>query len=134
SALIGGAGMPFVNASQYQFYLNTYADRDMMDDQTVERFDEYSAYLWNRIAGQRPICGNFNAPCNMDEYFQVIPQSNIIQVKDTNGAPIANALVSVYRAGRQCYVVNGAEKGQPPDRPCCCPPQCPPSLSKARSA
>jgi hypothetical protein len=107
SALLASTGMPFVDASQNQFYLNTYAGRDMMDDQAVERFDEYSAYLWNRIAGKRPVCGNYNAPCNINEHFQAIPQANSIQVKDTNGLPIANALVSIYHAGRQCYTVNG---------------------------
>jgi hypothetical protein len=110
SALIASTGMPFADASQYQFYLNAYAGRDNMDDLAVERFDEYSAYLWNRIAGKRPICGNWNPPCNINEYFQAIPQANIIQVKDINGAPIANALVSIYHAGRQCYIVSGEEE------------------------
>jgi hypothetical protein len=105
--LVGSAGLPFADPNGYQFYLNAYVGRDMMANTTVERYDEYSAYLWNRIVGQRPICGNWNIPCNAAEFFQEIPQSNSIQVKDANGNPLPNALIKVYHATDQCYLIGG---------------------------
>ncbi len=61
-------------------------------------FGEHSTYAWNRIAGQRPCCGNANAPANIGEYLNEIPAENIIELRGSDGLPIPGARLEIYRA------------------------------------
>jgi hypothetical protein len=61
-------------------------------------FGQHSAYAWNRIAGQRACCGNSNAPSNLGEYLNDMPQQNVVEVRDDAGRPLVGARVEVYRA------------------------------------
>lgn len=94
NALAGGAAMPVVNYSF--FYLEPYFYEDMMDSGTG--YGEHSAYAWNRIAGQRPVCGNANAPSNLGEYLVEMPAENILEIRWPDGSPAAGAWVEVYRS------------------------------------
>jgi hypothetical protein len=76
-------------------YYNRYPD-DLMSGGL--RYEQHSAYAWNRIAGRRPVCGNYNAPCNIGEYLNDIPDSNSLEIRNLGGEPIAGARVEVYQA------------------------------------
>lgn len=62
------------------------------------RIDRYSAAAFNLIAGHRATRGNSNAPGNIGEFFNDLPDQNTIQLVDWKGQPIPNAVVSVYQA------------------------------------
>jgi photosystem II stability/assembly factor-like uncharacterized protein len=93
NALVGSAGLPSTNGA---FHRGTDFYLDLMN--AGSQYGEHSAYAWNRIAGRRPVCGNYNAPCNIGEYLRDIPQSNVIEVRYPDASPVANALVEIYRA------------------------------------
>jgi hypothetical protein len=76
-------------------YRQRYPD-DLMSGGTV--FQQHSAYALNRIAGQRPCCGNFHAPDNLGEYLNDLPTENIVEVRRSDGQPLPGAQVEVYRA------------------------------------
>ncbi|MFC1504678.1 CARDB domain-containing protein, partial [Spirochaetota bacterium] len=60
--------------------------------------DRYSAVALNLIAGNRAVCGNYNAPCNIGVFINDLPENNILRIKDKNGSVVKNCAVSVYRA------------------------------------
>ncbi len=62
------------------------------------RWSPYEAAMLNRIGGQRARCGNMNAPCNIGEYLQDLPQNNIFRLTDADGWPRPYVSVRVYRA------------------------------------
>jgi len=93
NALAGSSALPTIGGA---FHWGMDEGFDIMNG--GENYGEYSAYSWNRIAGQRPICGNYNAPCNLGEFLQELPQSNLVEIRDTNGNIIPDALVEIYRA------------------------------------
>lgn len=93
NALVGSAGLPAVNGA---FHRGAGWLVDIMN--AGSQYSEHSAYAWNRIAGQRPVCGNYNAPCNIGEYLNDIPASNIVEVRNLDSSPIVGALIEVYRA------------------------------------
>jgi hypothetical protein len=74
-------------------YYNRYPD-DLMSGGTV--YDQYSAYAWNRILGQRPVCGNYNSPCNIGEYLRDLPQANFLQILGQDDSPLSWARVEVH--------------------------------------
>lgn len=94
NALAGSPTMPVVNWSF--FYMEPYFFEDMMD--SGPGLSEHSAYAWNRIAGQRPKCGNANAPCNLGEYLVEIPADNVLQLNWPDHSPVADAQVELYQA------------------------------------
>lgn len=80
-----------------------------------EIYEQHSAYAWNLIIGQRPVCGNYNAPCNIGAYLHDIPASNVLEVRGVGGFPVAGAQVEVYR-GRSLFPVwYGRHFAGPPD-------------------
>ncbi len=62
------------------------------------QWSPYEAGALNRIGGQRARCGNMNAPCNIGEYLQDLPENNHILFVDPFGHPRVGADVRVYRA------------------------------------
>jgi len=57
----------------------------------------YEAAALNLIAGQRAVCGNYNAPCNIGVFLQDLPQNNHVRFIDTEGKPWAGAGVRIYQ-------------------------------------
>jgi|GEM_PF-2729383 len=96
NALLGTAALPVNGTNGASVYDEPYSGIDIMDGGTG--YGEYSAYVFNRIAGQRARCGNYNAPCNIGEFLDEIPPHNTIEVRWSNGQPVPNASVEVYRA------------------------------------
>lgn len=90
----GGPTLPFVEGGGH-LHVNRYPDDLMVGGR---RYYQHSAYAWNRIAGRRPLCGNFNAPCNVGEYLQDLPKHNIVEVRDQSDRPVVGAQVAWYRA------------------------------------
>jgi hypothetical protein len=93
-ALAGGQALPLIHYSF--FYREPYFEEDMMD--SGSGISEHTAYAWNRIAGQRPKCGNANAPCNLGEYLVEIPSQNILRLTWSDQSLAANVRVEVYQA------------------------------------
>jgi hypothetical protein len=58
----------------------------------------YEGAALNLIAGRRATCGNFNAPCNIGEFVNDLPQNNHLRFVDSDGQPLVGADVQVYRA------------------------------------
>ncbi|MBN2447058.1 MAG: hypothetical protein JXO22_10045 [Phycisphaerae bacterium] len=58
----------------------------------------FEAMCWNRVRGQRARGGNCNAPKTIGEFLQDIPERVVLDFVDTEGEPLANAEVWVYRA------------------------------------
>ncbi len=96
NAIVGSNILPVDNPYGQMVYEEPYAGSDIMDGGV--HYGEYSAYVFNRIAGQRARCGNANAPCNIGEFLDEIPVANILEVRNESGQPIANASVELYRA------------------------------------
>ncbi len=88
----GSAAMPVIGWDDHLYY-NRYPN-DLMSGGLD--YGQHSAYAWNRIAGQRPVCGNYNAPCNIGEYLNDIPQQNYLELRRINGAPLVGARVQVH--------------------------------------
>lgn len=93
NALAGGPGLPAINGA---FFRDRYFRHDLMNAGTG--YGEHSAVAWNRIAGRRPVCGNYNAPCNVGEYLNDIPADNIVELRWPDGTVIANARIEVFQA------------------------------------
>lgn len=51
-----------------------------------------------RIAGRRAVAGNYNAPGNIGEYLNDLPQNNHVRFVDSAGNPLAGANVKVFAA------------------------------------
>jgi hypothetical protein len=90
----GGPDLPFIGPWG-SLYVNRYPDDLMSSIGPVYR--QHSAYAWNRIAGKRPVCGNYNSPCNIGEYLNDLPEHNIFEILGANGRPLFEAVVEVYR-------------------------------------
>lgn len=93
----GSPALPVRGAWEDHLYFNRYAD-DMMGGGDWTGYKQYSAYALNRIAGRRPICGNYNSPCNIGEYLNDIPAHNIVEIHDKNNHPLPGARVDVFQA------------------------------------
>lgn len=91
----GSSDLPLIGFDDHLYY-NRYPN-DLMSGGLG--YGQHSAYAWNRILGQRPICGNYNAPCNIGEYLNDIPEHNVIEVHNLVGLPVTGARVEAYQAG-----------------------------------
>ena len=90
----GGPSLPLIGFDDHLYY-NRYPD-DLMSG--GREYQQHSAFALNRIAGRRPVCGNYNAPCNIGEYLNDIPEHNTFAVRDPAGEPIVGARLEVYQA------------------------------------
>ena len=93
--ILTSSAMPLVGLWDDHVYYNRYPT-DLMSGGLA--YETHSAYAWNRIAGQRPVCGNYNAPCNIGEYANDLPQHNVVEIRDVNGQPIYGARVELFQA------------------------------------
>jgi hypothetical protein len=89
----GSPAMPVIGWEDHLYY-NRYPN-DLMSGGQV--YEQYSAYAWNRIAGRRPVCGNYNSPCNIGEYLRDIPEHNILEIHGENGQPLHLAKVELHQ-------------------------------------
>jgi hypothetical protein len=92
NALAGTAALP---ARTDHFHLGPDFATDLMN--YGEGYGEHSAWAWNQIAGQRPTCGNYNAPCNLGAYLSELPERTELVLRWADGRPAANAEVALYR-------------------------------------
>ena len=90
----GSPALPAIGTSDHLYY-NRYPD-DLMNGGPI--YEPHSAYALARIAGQRPVCGNYNAPCNIGEYLNDIPAHNVLALRDSFGLPLRGARVAVHQA------------------------------------
>ncbi|MBN1511108.1 MAG: hypothetical protein JXB13_03770, partial [Phycisphaerae bacterium] len=97
-------GSTYVGGSEYMPYLaweevlHYNVNGGIMSGPYEFQWSPYEAGALNRIGGQRARCGNMNAPCNIGEYLQDLPQNNHVLFVDPFGHPRAGADVRVYRA------------------------------------
>ena len=75
-----------------------YRDYDGLMANGYTYIGEYNVVCLNRIAGRRALCGNMNAPCNIGEYINDLPQQNRLTLKDQDGNTLPDAGVKIYRA------------------------------------
>lgn len=61
-------------------------------------WSEHGAYSWERIRGRRAREGTWNAPPELGEFLNTIPDSNIIKVVTTKGQPVAGAKIEVFQS------------------------------------
>jgi hypothetical protein len=94
----GSADLAIIGDWNDHLYFNRYPNDLMSKHGATSVYEQHSAFAWNRIAGQRPLCGNYNAPCNIGEYLNDIPQHNILEIHAKNGQPATGARVEVYQA------------------------------------
>jgi hypothetical protein len=93
SLVMGSPALPLIGWDDH-LYFNRYP-ADIMSGGKI--YEAHSAYALNRIAGHRPVCGNYNVPCNVGEYQNDIPAQNYLLVRGDE-APLAGAVVEIYRA------------------------------------
>ncbi len=93
---VGGSHyMPYIAFGEVLYYNQSGG---VMTGPYDFQWSPYEAGALNRIAGQRAVCGNMNAPCNIGEYLQDLPQNNHMQFVDEYGWPRINADVRIYNA------------------------------------
>ncbi len=90
----GSEALPVIGWDDHLYYSH-YPD-DVMNGGVVYR--EHSAYAWNRIAGRRPVCGNYNAPCNLGEYLGDLPTAHRVEIRTFGGEPVPGVRVELFRA------------------------------------
>jgi YVTN family beta-propeller protein len=96
NTLLGSSALPVPNSSGDLLYMEPYFFEDIMD--SGPGYGAYSAAVWNRVAGLRARCGNYNAPCTVGEFMDEKAPKNTLQLTWENGSPIANASVEIYYA------------------------------------
>lgn len=60
--------------------------------------DDYSTAALNRIAGDRPLDGNYNEPANIGAFLNDLPRENQLALSDRDGHPLSGARVQVFQA------------------------------------
>ncbi|MCP4251312.1 MAG: hypothetical protein GY778_30115 [bacterium] len=92
----GSAYMPFIAWGEVLYYNQSGG---VMSGPYGFQWSPYETAALNLIAGQRALCGNYNAPCNIGVYLQDLPANNHVRFADGFDRPRANASVRIYRAG-----------------------------------
>jgi len=91
----GSPYMPFIEWDEVLYYNESGG---VMTGPYGYQWSPYEAGALNRIAGQRAVCGNYNASCNIGEFLEDLPENNHFRFVDPLGRPYANASVRIYRA------------------------------------
>jgi hypothetical protein len=91
----GSTYMPFLAYDEVLYY-NQHGG--VMSGPYGFAWSPYEAAALNRIAGQRAVCGNCNAPCNIGVFLQDLPANNHLRIVDQHGNPLAGAIVDIYNA------------------------------------
>lgn len=89
----GSSYMPFLAYDEVLYYNKSGG---VMTGPYGFAWSPYEAGALNRIAGQRAVCGNYNAPCNIGEYLQDLPEHNHLRLVDQNDLPLSGANVRIY--------------------------------------
>lgn len=93
--VVGTPYLPMINGDVVY-----YTHQTGLMDTDYSRVDTYSAMALNLIAGRRAVQGNSNAPGNFAAFRHDLPSENrITLLDDATGAPLAGAVVRIYRAG-----------------------------------
>lgn len=90
-------GQQTINNGQPGLMLHDANYRGLMNAQWLY-LDRHSAGAWNRIAGQRPVAGNYNEPENIGAYLYDLPRENEVALQDTTGRALGGARVAVYQS------------------------------------
>jgi len=101
---IVGTYLPWVSSGD-MVYQNKYGG--VMTGPYGFVWGPYEAAMLERIASNRARCGNCNAPCNIGEYLQELPENNYFQFTDANNWPRKSVNVRVYRAAYRSGVWYG---------------------------
>jgi hypothetical protein len=64
-------------------------ERDLMSCVCSAFYSSYSALVLNRLGNRRAVCGNFNAPCNIGDWYRDIPPKNVVRVRGASGRKLA---------------------------------------------
>jgi hypothetical protein len=60
-------------------------ERDLMSCVCSAFYGPYSALVLNRLGNRRALCGNFNPPCNIGDWYVDIPPQNFLRVLTASG-------------------------------------------------
>lgn len=60
-------------------------ERDLMSCVCSAFYSPYTALVLNRLGNRRALCGNFNAPCNIGDWYADIPPKTSLRVLDQSG-------------------------------------------------
>jgi hypothetical protein len=71
-------------------YLYFDAENDIMSCACTRYYSPYDALLLNRLRGRRAQCGNYNAPCNLGDWYADIPAVVRLRLLDMRGRPVTN--------------------------------------------
>lgn len=80
-------------------YINK--SEDFMNDHEGKHFyAPHAVGAFNRVAGQHYAneFGNYNHPSNAGEYTNDLPSNNILRIFDTQGVPLSQATIKIYRS------------------------------------
>ncbi len=91
----GSDYMPFIAWGEVLYYNKSGG---VMSGPYGFQWSPYETGALNRIAGHRACCGNYNAPANIGEFLQDLPENNHVRFLDQYGNPRAGADVRVYQA------------------------------------
>lgn len=67
-------------------------ERDLMSCVCSDFYSSYSALVLNRLGNRRALCGNFNAPCNIGDWYRDIPARNLLRVMSASGQKVAGSV------------------------------------------
>ena len=87
--------MPFLAWGEVLYYNHSGG---VMTGPYEFQWSPYEAAALNLIAGERALCGNYNASCNIGVFLQDLPEHNHVRFVDTEGNPWVGAEVKLYRS------------------------------------
>jgi hypothetical protein len=95
SPVAGSELMPFIAWDSVLYY---NISGGVMSGPYGFAWSPYEAAALNLIAGQRAVCGNYNAPCNLGVFLNDLPENNHLRFIDAEGRPLGGADVRIYQA------------------------------------
>jgi hypothetical protein len=60
-------------------------ERDLMSCVCSDFYSPYSALVLNRLGNRPALCGNFNPPCNIGDWYLDMPPKNLLRVLTASG-------------------------------------------------
>jgi len=91
----GSQYMPFLAFGEVLYYNQSGG---VMSGPYGFQWSPYESGALNLIAGQRALCGNYNAPCNIGVFLQDLPSHNHVRIVDRGGRARVGADVRAYQA------------------------------------
>jgi hypothetical protein len=103
----GSAYMPAfsVNMNGIQgWQVYSESEGDLMSGVDNISLSQFTVRCINHLKGQRATQGNYNSPTDFHRRFpSMLPQENVLIVKDKTGAVIPDASISIYRSSQVNY-------------------------------